>query len=578
MQTRREFVSSSLGALFGALAGGPFISNARAARPILGLPPGCDTGALPLDPTRPLWASPLTPKPMMIGGMPFAPWFTGDAFPDNHIPFHSAENVFPHGMPRATERVKVAVVGGGLSGLTTAYLLRRFKPVVFELRERFGGSAQGEIWDDSPYSLGGAYVITPDPGTFLHMIYHNLGLHQVVRVDEDPLTVELNGKVLPDFLKGAGFKPDELPALDAYLAVVDRMANQWYPDVPFDAPWMIALDQKTFKQDIEDQMGLPVPPLLADAIQAYCYSSFGGGWEEISAASGWNFLAAEEFGRWVFPGGNAYMADRLWQKLADLDRHIPAGCSPTHVRGGCRAVDVRMAPSGLVQVTYKDRDGSLRAIEAERVVLANSKHIVKHMLFDLERLDPAKYNAMLNLEYRAYAVANVLLDREIERDFYDIFLLRDGNFPQDVGAARGYFRPTDALDGSFTPSHLPPQPGARNVLTFYWPLAYPQGRFELILHEPYQRFGEGLTTMLREETLPLLGLPESAVREIRMTRWGHALPLAKPGFIATGKPQELLRPFEGRVYFVNQDNWALPAVENCLFDAHNVADEIASDL
>lgn len=63
-----------------------------------------------------------------------------------------------------------------------------------------------------------------------------------------------------------------------------------------------------------------------------------------------------------------------------------------------------------------------------------------------------------------------------------------------------------------------------------------------------------------------------------MTRWGHAMPIAKPSFIADGTPQELLRPFDERVDFANQDNWALPAVENSLLDARWVADEIRERL
>ncbi len=578
MRTRREFVKAGLGAVLGFAGAERVARGALGSGTLPGLPPRCDTGALPLGLTRPLIQSPLSAKPTMIGGFPYAPWFTGDAFPDGNIPFHSAQNVFPPGRtPRATERVKVAVIGGGISGLGAAYLLRRHEPVVFELRDRFGGSAQGEVWDDAPYSLGGAYVITPDPGTDLHTLYHRLHLHQELRVDNEDMTVELGGEIIPSFMQGAGMPPEDLPAVEAYLGVLDQMANVTYPDVPFDQPWMQALDQMTFKQHIEQEMGLPVPPLLAAGIQAYCYSSFAAGWEEISAASGWNFLAAEVFGRWVFPGGNAYMADRMWEELAQLDAGTPAGCTPRHMRGGCRAVDVRMAPSGRVHVIYRDRDGRGRALEADRVVMACSKHIAKHMLYGLEHLDPAKHAAM-DIEYRAYVVANVLLDRQIPPEFYDIFLLRDGQFPQDVGEAQNYFLSTDVLDGSFTPSHLPPGKGDRNVLTFYWPLSYPTGRFELILHEPFQRFAEAFAAQLRNEVLPLMGLPESSVREIRLTRWGHAVPLAEPGFIASGKPQELLRPFEGGVYFVNQDNWALPAVENCLIDAHNVADEILSDL
>lgn len=572
MQSRRDFLLTGMGAVAAGLGTGVVARTARA-----GLHTPCDPGSLPLLGTRPLAAAPLSANPKLIDGFRFAPWFTGDDFIDQHIPFHADETPeLPKLRSRAVDRARVAVIGGGISGLSTAYMLRRFNPVVFELRDRFGGAAQGGAWEDSPYTLGSAYVISPDAGGYLDNFYRDLRLHEHVRVDKDPLTVELNGSILTDYINGEGFDPSELPALNAYKQLVNRMANQTYPDVPFTAPWMLELDQLTLKQHIEQEVGLPIPPLLAAGIQAYCYSSFGAGWEEISAASGWNFLAAEEFGRWVFPGGNAFMADRLWEELGALDANTPQGCHPSHLRAGCKVVDVRMDRSGDVRITYQDRDGRYRIMLAEHVVMANSKHVVKHMLHDLEQLDEAKHNAML-MEYRAYAMVNVLLNAEIPPDFYDIFLLRDGGFPANTGQAEQYFRSTDVLDGSYTPSHLPPKPGVRNVLTFYWPLSYPSGRFDLILHDPYERFASAIAAQLRE-VLPTLALAESAVQEVRLTRWGHALPLSEPGFIAAGNPGELLRPFEGRVHFVNQDNWALPAVENCVFDAVNVSEHIASKL
>jgi len=94
-----------------------------------------------------------------VDGLPFASWYTGDDFPDEGIPFHHNP---PVAIPQPEESVDVAVVGGGLSGLSTAYLLRRYAPVVLELHDRFGGNAMGESWDGIPLSLGSAYVITPD--------------------------------------------------------------------------------------------------------------------------------------------------------------------------------------------------------------------------------------------------------------------------------------------------------------------------------------------------------------------------------------------------------------------------------
>lgn len=69
-----------------------------------------------------------------------------------------------------------------------------------------------------------------------------------------------------------------------------------------------------------------------------------------------------------------------------------------------------------------------------------------------------------------------------------------------------------------------------------------------------------------------------SVLEVRLARWGHAVPLSRVGFIASGAPEELLRPFQESVYFVHQDNWALPAVENSMLDAVNVAQTIAAEL
>ena len=573
MHTRREIIKGGLGLFAMGLAGDALAGMGKPLR----------VQDLALKASRPLAPTAFDPKPRMIGGFPVRSWFEGDDFNDGlNIPFHAQENVFPGGEPPAPiETVDVAVVGGGISGLSTAHLLRDFNPVVFELHDRFGGNAQGGTIEGAEYTLGSAYVITPDPGGYLDNIYRNIGLHEVVRTDTDAAPVEINGKINPDIWAGMGVPPEDLPAYEAYRALVMRMANQDYPDVPFPEQWMRDLDRMPFKRHIEKEVGLPIPAPLAAAIQAYCYSSFAGGWEEISAASGWNFLAAEEFGRWIFPGGNAWMADAFWQRIRRTDETDP-GHAP-HLRPGCRVVDVRVhdsadPKSASTQVTWKTPEGEFRSLMARRVVMAIPKHVCRYVIKDFETLDPEKYNAS-HLTTRSYVLANVVLDREIPREFYDIFLLGNPEtFPSNAGEAGSFWRFTDVLDGSYAPG--PSQPGLPSrpsILSLFWPLPYDTGRFDLVLDEPIESFGQALAVQLRE-TLPLVGLPESAVREVRFTRWGHALPLATPGYIADGAPEQHLRPFQGSVSFVHQDNWALPAVENSIFDAANAAGAIAADL
>jgi hypothetical protein len=130
----------------------------------------------------------------------------------------------------------------------------------------------------------------------------------------------------------------------------------------------------------------------------------------------------------------------------------------------------------------------------------------------------------------------------------------------------------DVLRGDY---HRPNHDG-RSVMTLYWPYPFASARVELIT-EGFEPQAEVLVPQLRK-ILTLLEVPESAVEQVRITRWGHAMPIARPGFIADGDARLVQRPIGGNIHFVNQDNWALPAVENSLLDAQRVAESIERDL
>jgi putative NAD(P)-binding protein len=571
MLNRREFLRRGLGA-FALGAFGRKVLGAGLIRPSGA---SCaPSGALGIDGTSPFLQVPASPRSVMVDGLPFAERFFGDDFPNNNIPFHFIPDYFNGGPPpEPAEEIDVAVVGGGLSGLASAYFLREHNTVLFELRDRFGGNAMGEEWQDIRYSLGGAYFITPDPGSFLEGFYKELGFDQLNRRNDPPDPMELNGVIRDDFWDGLRDSGEEQKAFRRYAEVVTDIWDNRYPEIPLskdpaEAQWVRHLDTINFRTDVERRMGVPMTPRLAAGVQSYFFSSFNSPMEEISAASGWNFVAAEEGGRWVLPGGNSGFVYELWRRLKERENEVPTKCRPHFLRGGCRVIDVR--PRGKrVQVTYYDAAQNLRSVSARFAIMAGSKHIAKHVLYDLEHWDWDKLQAMNRVETLPYLVANILLRSPVKRDFYDCFLLGDGiHYPMNGEALQLNPIVTDMLRGDYT--HEQPD---RSVLTLYWPLSWPAARFSLLLNDPWRHYSQVLLPQLRR-MLSLLDVPDSAVKQVRLTRWGHAMPIARPGLIADGTLETAARPIDNKVFFVNQDNWALPAVENSVLDAKSVTDAI----
>jgi NAD(P)-binding Rossmann-like domain len=562
MLNRRRFLHLGVGTGFGAIALG-ISPRQLAAATFARLAPAGGPG-LPLCDTDPLleFASQASVE---IGGVPFAPIWFGDTFPKNALPFHQCESCAP--TPEVDESVDVAIVGGGLSGLASAWLLRDRKPVLFELRSRFGGNAMGEQWNGLPYSLGSAYFIVPDRGSRLESMYSELGLLDSARIDSGPFTFEWNGAIEQNPCV-QGCDPLQIAAVDAYRKLVAHFAFERYPDIPLpekDDGWIRELDRDSLKSFLDAKVGPHLPPAYAAAIQAYCYSSFGIGWDELSAAAAWNFIAAEEFGRVVLPGGNAGLARAMWSQLRELEQ---AGeCDGgSRLRAGCLVEGVRLLANGKVEVRWREPNGKRRTLHA--------KHVIMAMIDDLATHDGAKANALPSVQTVAYLVANVRLKRPLPTDIYDLFLLHNRRFPMDGGEFELDRRIVDALDGTFA---LKPPPSRGDVLTLYWPLPWHSARFTIIGESDWMAYAELGASQIRR-ALEVVGLSANDIEQVRLTRWGHAMPYAQPGQIADGIAEIVRRPIAERIWFVNQDNWLLPAVETCLEEAFTYTDSIRARL
>lgn len=469
---------------------------------------------------------------------------------------------------RPAERVPLVVVGGGLAGLAAAHALRAHRPVVLEQAQRFGGNSRGEAWRGIDYAIGAAYFLEPDAGSEIASFIGELGLAKEYRLKEGEDPVVLAGTRYATFWDGDSDPTRRVPfrALKRYFTeTLEGTGGRLYPDIPTADPavrrFVDELDTTTFLSHLESVAGTPLHPHVATALEHYCWSSFGASGTEISAAAGLNFYAAEFGNLCVLPGGNAAVAERLVERLA---RALPDGS----LRAGSLVIDVRVTDAGVV-VTYEDATGELRSVHARAAVLACPKFVAGRILRDLE---PARAAAIGRLRYHAYLVANVLLRRSLPDSFYDLFLAGDGH--DDLGkveAAADRQRVTDVVLGTYARAG-----GPRSVLTLYRGMPYQAGRGKVFADDAYARYRAEFEQQVTGEILPMLGLSADEVVDLRVARWGHPLPVAAAGLISEHVVDTLRAPFRDRVFFVQQDNWALPAFETSISEALTWAPRIAA--
>jgi hypothetical protein len=123
---------------------------------------------------------------------PSASVFSGDDPTAGH---YLRDNVLTPAGIKPERSVKLAIVGGGSSGLACAYLFRQDQPVVLERAARFGGNAKGESWGGVDYTIGAAYLTEGDESSrLLKEFYQPLGIDKKWHMVSNE-QAELRGKI-----------------------------------------------------------------------------------------------------------------------------------------------------------------------------------------------------------------------------------------------------------------------------------------------------------------------------------------------------------------------------------------------
>src|SRR5579863_5160929 len=411
--------------------------------------------------------------------------------------------------PPVSARHDMVIVGGGVSGMTAAYLLRSHDFLLLEKEPHWGGNAFLMDYQGSAYATGSAFL---GKSEYAYSFAKEIGLEPLPVHDRDSTIIK--GEWIGNTW-AAGL--DKLP----YPAAVREGFKKFKKDM-----LAIDLEKRAFELDnlpFSDFMK-GYPPEVKQWWDNFGPSNWGATTENTAARLAIDELQdigsdeVPDFYTW--PGGLGALTKRLTELL-----------QPNFAdRMQASATTIAVVPGKKdVQVTYM-QGAELKTVTAKAVIMATPKFITRRIVHGL----PEKQReAMHKIRYIPYPVVNLIFDKPVFNKSYDTWC--PGNTFTDFIVADWVVRN---------------QPGYRqkhNILTCYTPMRE-DDRGYLLTESSTRKIA---VTVLKDFQKLFPGSNVDPI-EVHIYRRGHPLYMSTPGLYTTVQP--LVREPMDRVFFANTDS------------------------
>jgi monoamine oxidase len=428
---------------------------------------------------------------------------------EEHSTCHQVRDLFTFDLPLVSAAHDLVIIGGGMSGLTAAYLSPNLDWLLLEKEPHFGGNAYMMDFHGAAYGTGSAFVESP------------VAAEMAIQLGLKPLAIDnwdgsfIQGEYVPDTwgdgLDRLPYPPRVRESFKKFrktmLAIdVDKRARE--------------LDNTPFSKFLEGYA-----PEIKQWFDTYGPSNWGALSGETSSMVAIDELQAlggekRKDERSTWPGGLGALSKRLVEKLQATGKE--------RMLTGATIIAVR-PQRNAVHVSYM-QGGRLTTVAAKVVIMATPKFMTARIV---QGLPQAQRLAMQKIRYAPYCVINLIYDKVVFDEGYDTwcpgysftdFIVADWTIRNSVGYKRAY-----------------------NILTCYTPMRETE-RGVLLTDEGARNLARRVLADMKR----VLGKPDADPLEVHIYRRGHPMYMATPGNHTSVLP--LARRPVDRIFFANTDS------------------------